>query len=177
MSEYVTIARPYAKAAFDFAIEHKQLDHWQNMLFFTAEVSQNEAVANMLSDSLAPQKIAEIFIKVCDEQLDEYGQNFIRILAENKRLSSLPDVFKQFVALVDEYQSIADVEVISACPLSEKQQQSIIESMEKRLSRKVKLNCSIDKSIIAGAIIRTDDFVIDGSSRGQLSRLATSLQL
>ena len=49
--------------------------------------------------------------------------------------------------------------------------------MEKRLARKVKLNCSVDNSLIAGVIIRTDDFVIDGSSRGQLARLASELQL
>lgn len=49
--------------------------------------------------------------------------------------------------------------------------------MEKKLARKVKLNCSVDNALIAGVIIRTDDFVIDGSSRGQLARLANELQL
>lgn len=77
----------------------------------------------------------------------------------------------------EEYNAIAEVEVISAQPLNEKQQQKIAAAMEKRLARKVKLNCSIDSSLIAGAIIRTDSFVIDGSSRGQLNRLANELQL
>ena len=67
--------------------------------------------------------------------------------------------------------------VISAQPLSVMQQERIAAAMEKRLAQKVKLNCNVDSSLIAGVIIRTEDFVIDGSSRGQLARLANELQL
>ena len=67
--------------------------------------------------------------------------------------------------------------VISAQPLSVVQQERIAAAMEKRLAQKVKLNCNVDKALIAGVIIRTEDFVIDGSSRGQLARLADELQL
>ena len=49
--------------------------------------------------------------------------------------------------------------------------------MENRLSRKVKLNCKIDKSVMAGIIIRAGDMVIDGSVRGVLSALQTSCSL
>jgi F-type H+-transporting ATPase subunit delta len=41
MSEFVTVARPYAKAAFDFAVEHQSVERWQEMLAFTAEVTRN----------------------------------------------------------------------------------------------------------------------------------------
>ena len=116
-------------------------------------------------------------MEICGDQLDQSGQNFIRLMAENKRLIALPDVLQLFQELVDNYRSLADVKVISAEPLTQKQQQNILQAMEKRLARKVKLNCSIDKSLIGGAIIRADDLVIDGSSRGQLNRLANELQL
>ena len=98
-------------------------------------------------------------------------------MAENKRLTVLPAVFREFQHYVEEHQAIAEVQVISAQPLSTKQQDKIAVAMEKRLARKVKLNCSVDSSLIAGVIIRTEDFVIDGSSRGQLTRLANELQL
>ncbi len=47
MSEFVTVARPYAKAAFDFAVEHQSLDRWQSMLAFTAEVTRNEQIEEL----------------------------------------------------------------------------------------------------------------------------------
>lgn len=181
MSELTTIARPYAKAAFDFAVEQSASDKsavqkWTNMLAFATEVVKNPEVQNFLMSSFSANKVADTLISICGEQLDQYGQNLIRLMAENKRLTVLPAVFQQFQALVEEYQAIAEVQVISAQPLNAKQQDKIAAAMEKRLARKVKLNCTVDNSLIAGVIIRTDDFVIDGSSRGQLNRLASELQ-
>ncbi|MGV6988057.1 F0F1 ATP synthase subunit delta [Testudinibacter sp. P80/BLE/0925] len=177
MSEYITVARPYAKAAFDFAVEQNRLEQWQQMLNFSAAVTENDQIKNFLKESFSPPKAAATLIQICGDQLDQYGQNLIRLMAENKRLLALPEVLRLFEQLVDEYKSLAEVEVISAEPLTQQQQQNILQAMEKKLARKVKLNCSIDKSLIGGALIRSGDLVIDGSSRGQLARLANELQL
>lgn len=182
MSELTTIARPYAKAAFDFAIEQCSADKsavekWENMLHFSSELIKDETMQTFLDSSFSAQKLADTVISICGEQLDQYGQNFIRLMAENKRLKVLPAVYQQFQHYVEEHQKIAEVQVISAQPLNATQEQKIVAAMEKRLARKVKLNCSLDSSLIAGVVIRTDDFVIDGSSRGQLARLANELQL
>lgn len=176
MSEFITVARPYAKAAFDFAVEHQSVERWQDMLAFAAEVTKNEQMAELLSGALAPETLAESFIAVCGEQLDENGQNLIRVMAENGRLNALPDVLEQFIHLRAVSEATAEVDVISAAALSEQQLAKISAAMEKRLSRKVKLNCKIDKSVMAGVIIRAGDMVIDGSVRGRLERLADVLQ-
>lgn len=176
MSEFITVARPYAKAAFDFAVEHQSVERWQDMLAFAAEVTKNEQMAELLSGALAPETLAESFIAVCGEQLDENGQNLIRVMAENGRLKALPDVLEQFIHLRAVSEATAEVDVISAAALSEQQLAKISAAMEKRLSRKVKLNCKIDKSVMAGVIIRAGDMVIDGSVRGHLERLADVLQ-
>jgi F-type H+-transporting ATPase subunit delta len=175
MSEFVTVARPYAKAAFDFAVEHQNVDRWQDMLAFAAEVTKNEQMAELLSGALAPETLAASFIAVCGEQLDANGQNLIKVMAENGRLV-LPDVLEQFEHLRALSEATAEVEVTSATELSEEQLAKITAAMEKRLSRKVKLNCKIDKSVMAGVIIRAGDMVIDGSVRGRLERLADVLQ-
>ncbi|MCW2476554.1 F0F1 ATP synthase subunit delta [Candidatus Symbiopectobacterium sp. NZEC151] len=176
MSEFVTVARPYAKAAFDFAVEHQAVERWQNMLAFAAEVTRNEQVAALLSGAMAPNMLASTFIDVCGDQLDEPGQNLIKVMAENGRLLVLPEVLEQFAQLRAAQESTVDVEVTSASALSESQLDKITSAMEKRLSRKVKLNCKIDKSVVAGVVIRAGDMVIDGSIRGRLERLADVLQ-
>ncbi|PVX39242.1 F-type H+-transporting ATPase subunit delta [Pasteurella langaaensis DSM 22999] len=176
MSELTTIARPYAKAAFDFAVEQSAVEKWLEMLGFAAQVAENKQVQDFLNNTFSAQKAADTMISICGEQLDQYGQNLIRLMAENKRLTVLPAVFSEFQHYVEEHHSTAEVQVISAQPLNATQEQKIAAAMEKRLARKVKLNCSVDSSLIAGVIIRTDDFVIDGSSRGQLNRLANELQ-
>ena len=145
MSEFVTVARPYAKAAFDFAVEHNSVERWQDMLAFAAEVTKNDQMAELLSGALAPETLSEAFIAICGEQLDENGQNLIKVMAENNRLKVLPDVLEQFIHLRAASEAIAEVEVISANQLSDEQLARIVSAMEKRLSRKVKLNCKIDK--------------------------------
>ncbi len=121
MSEFVTVARPYAKAAFDFAVEHQSVERWQDMLAFAAEVTKNEQMAELLSGALAPETLAESFIAVCGEQLDENGQNLIRVMAENNRLNALPDVLEQFIHLRAASEATSEVEVTSATALSEEQ--------------------------------------------------------
>lgn len=176
MSEFITVARPYAKAAFDFAVEHQNVERWQQMLAFAAEVARNKQMADLISGALAPEKMSASFIAICGDQLDEAGQNLIKVMAENRRLIVLPDVLEQFIQLRDASNATVDVEVSSASTLSDEQLTKISTAMEKRLSRKVKLNCKIDKSVMAGVIIRAGDIVIDGSVRGRLERLADVLQ-
>ncbi|MBY6199409.1 F0F1 ATP synthase subunit delta [Vibrio hangzhouensis] len=176
MSELTTIARPYAKAAFDFAVDKKALDQWVEMLTFAAEITKNEDIANLLTGSVTANKIAEVFIAVGGEQFDEFGQNLIKVMAENGRLAALPDVLAEFLALKKELEKQVDVEVISASELSDEQLAAISDKLEKRLERKVKLNCSVDEALLGGVIIRAGDLVIDNSARGRLNRLSDALQ-
>lgn len=176
MVELVTVARPYAKAAFNFAVEHQDVAHWQSMLVFSAEVSRNEQIAEMLLGTVAFEKLAETFISVCGEDLDAFGQNLIRVMAKNGRLAFLPNVLEQFILLRAEQEATLEVDVIFAITLKKEQLVKIITALEQHLSRKVKLNYKIDKSVVAGVVIRAGDIVIDGSVRGRLERLADVLQ-
>lgn len=176
MSELTTVARPYAKAAFDFAVEKQTVAQWQEMLVFAGAVAQDVSIKEILKGAYSADKLAEIFIGVCGEQIDENGQNLIRVLAENKRLSALPDVATLFNQYKAEFDKEIEVDVTSAIKLSKTQQTSISAALEKRLSRKVNLICNVDKTIVAGLIIKAGDTVIDGSIQTKLNRLADALQ-
>ncbi|WJG09440.1 F0F1 ATP synthase subunit delta [Aliiglaciecola sp. LCG003] len=176
MSELTTVARPYAKAAFDYAVEKNAITQWQEMLVFAAEVAKNDSVTDILSGAMAAEKLADLFVNICGEQLDQAGQNLIHVLAENGRLKALPEIALLFNHYKAEYDKEIDVEVTSAVELSKKQLDEISASLEKRLARKVKLNCSVDADIVAGVIIKAGDTVIDGSVRSKLNRLSDTLQ-
>ncbi|MEW7866846.1 F0F1 ATP synthase subunit delta [Aeromonas diversa] len=176
MSELTTIARPYAKAAFDFAVEQKAIAQWQEMLEFAALVAENDTVAALISGAMAADQLANVFVGVCGEQLNEHGQNLIRVMAENGRLSVLPAVVAEFHLLKAELEKSIEAEVVSAVELTEQQKANLQASLEKRLARKVKLNCSTDASLMAGVLIKAGDLVIDGSLRGKLDRMADALQ-
>ncbi|MCW8093415.1 F0F1 ATP synthase subunit delta [Alteromonas sp. ASW11-130] len=176
MSELTTVARPYAKAAFDFAVERNAIAQWQDMLAFSSAVTQNDDMHQLLTGAVASEKLAEIFISVAGEQLDEHGQNFVKVLAENKRLVALPEISELFDAYKAEYDKEVEVDVTSATELSAAQQTELSASLEKRLARKVKLNCNVDPQLIAGFVVKAGDTVIDGSVKSKLNRLEDALQ-
>jgi F-type H+-transporting ATPase subunit delta len=176
MSELTNVARPYAKAAFDFAVEQNALAAWAEMLFFAAEVVENELVTQRLQSNTAADAQAAFFIQVCGEQLNAHGQNLVKVMAENNRLAALPAVYEAFLTLKAEYDKEMTVDVVSATSLTSALQDKLITALSQRFARKVKLNCSVDPTVVGGMLIKAGDLVIDGSVRGKLDRLATALQ-
>ncbi len=176
MSELTNVARPYAKAAFDFAVEQKALAAWAEMLFFAAEVVKNEQVSQRLLSNTAADAQAAFFIQVCGEQLNAHGQNFIKVMAENNRLAALPAVYEAYLVLKAEHEKEITVDVVSANALTADYQKKLSAALSQRFAREVKLNCSVDPAVVGGMLIKAGDLVIDGSVRGKLDRLATALQ-
>ena len=176
MSELTTVARPYAKAAFDFAVDAKAMDDWLTQLTFAAEVAKDETVKGFISGGASVEQAQEFFLNVCGEQVKSECQNFLKVMAENERLLVLPQVLEQFIALKAELEQEIAVDVTSAVEVTAEQKTTLSAALEKRLARKVKLNCNVDANIVSGLIIQAGDLVIDGSIKGKLNRLATTLQ-
>lgn len=176
MSELTTIARPYAKAAFDFALEHQAVDQWLSMLFFASEVAKDETMEKVIHSDMAAAQLSDLFIQICGEQMDEFGQNLIRIMAENGRLSVLPAVLEEYTALKAAHEKELEAVITSAAPLKETEVAKLQAMLEKRYGHKVKTICKQDPSLMAGLIIKVGDDVIDASVRSKLNRLAEALQ-
>ena len=162
------------KQLLNFRLRREAVDQWSEMLSFAAEVTKNEDVIGLLNKALVAEQLAEIFISICAE-FDEHGQNFIKVLAKNGRLKALPEICEEFLILKKELDNQVDVEITSATTLTETQLAELSSKLEQRLDRKVKLNCSVDETLLSGVIIRTGDLIIDNSTRGRLNRLSDAL--
>jgi len=174
MAEKSTIARPYAQAAFDLA--QGDLATWSDMLALAASVANNADMQAIIhSPSLSTEQVADVMLNVCGDKLTKHGQNFIRVLASNRRLNVLDEIANEYEQRRAEAESKIDAEVVSAFELSAAQLQTLSDGLKKRLNREVNLTTRIDESIIGGAIVRAGDTVIDGSVTGQLDKLAQTL--
>lgn len=176
MAELSTLARPYAKAAFEVALQDSALGTWSTMLTLSAAITENEKVGSLLTDpSLSSEQLATVFIELCGEELNNKGKNFVNLLAENKRLLLLTAISEQFHVLKANQEKTLNVEVTTAYELSVETLDKLADSLKTRLQRDVILNTNIDQSLLGGAVIRTDDTVIDSSVRGKLVKLAESM--
>ncbi|HHL19563.1 MAG TPA: F0F1 ATP synthase subunit delta [Thiothrix sp.] len=176
MSELTTTARPYARAVFELASESKTLTEWSTTLAFMAAIAANDDVRAVLDNpKLTRQDAADVFIELCDKKLDDKAVNLVKQLAENGRLSLLPEIASLYEALKDEAEGAIEAHVTSARKLTKKEQEAIAKALKKRLGRRVKITTKIDKSILGGAIIRAGDLVIDGSIQGRLRSMTQAL--
>lgn len=171
-----TLARPYAKAVFAHAAEHKMLGDFSRQLAVLNQITGDAEIQRLIGHPRMPQdQLADLIIGVAGDNLSEPGGNLVRVLAENHRLPLLPEMAAQYEQLRAEAENRLDVQVTSAMPLDDEQQQRLRESLAKRFDRDVDLTISIDENLMAGAIIRAGDQVIDGSARGRLERLAQQI--
>ncbi|NKB34658.1 MAG: F0F1 ATP synthase subunit delta [Pseudomonadales bacterium] len=176
MAETTTLARPYAKAAFEVALQDSSLDQWSQTLGLAAAITSQESVASVLKDpSLSSEQIAESFLAVCGDDLSDKGRNFIRLLAENKRLVLLPEVSALYEILKANQERSVEVEITTAFEISSYIAKKLADSLKSRLEREINLATTVDQSLLGGAVIRAGDTVIDSSVRGKLSKLAETM--
>lgn len=176
MAELATLARPYAKAAFEYALAANALTKWSEMLALAAQVAQQDAVKQLLaSPSMTTESKGQSFADVCGDELDASGQNFVKNLANNNRLELLPVVQQLFEDYKAQQEKSVDVEISSAFELSGDLQDKVAKALSAKLDRNVNVQSSIDKSLLGGVVVRAGDTVIDGSVRGRLAKLAEAM--
>ena len=176
MAENVTIARPYAQAILELAREKNAYAGWSDMLGLMAAVAADADMTRLLDDPrLTENRIAGLLVDVCGDRIDDDGRNLIRVLAENRRVGVIAEIFSTYEKLRQEAEGAVEAELISAYPVTDAQREKISAALSRRLDRQVELTCTVDRDLLGGAIIRAGDLVIDGSVQGKLKRLSTEL--
>lgn len=176
MADPITLARPYARAAFQVALGAGALAEWSRMLGVAAAVSGQPAVHATLTDpGRSWQETAALFSGLCGEEISEQARNLVSLLAENKRLTLLPQIRSLFDELKASQERSVDVEFVTAFPVSEEVSTALEQALKSRLEREIRLRASVDPALIGGAVIRAGDQVIDNSIRGKLNKLAETM--
>ncbi len=177
MSEAITVARPYALAAFDEARKNNELKSWSDVLQSAVNAVENVQVRALItSPRVARSQLQGLMLSLCGgDKLSKSTANFIKLLVEAQRLILLPEIAAIFEVMRAEAEKSVDVVVTSAFDLNDTQKQKITAAMKKRLGREIRLNCETDQKLLGGIVIRAGDKVIDGSARTHLSELANAL--
>lgn len=177
MIEPITLARPYARAAFQFAVDNGAVDSWHEALVTVAAVVAEPSVAKVLDDpaTTASQR-AQTVATVLGDDLPTGVTQFVSVMAENHRLTLAGEVATLFAELRSALDAAANVTVTSAFDVADATIEQLAASLTTKLGKTVEMTVEIDASLIGGAIIRAGDMVIDGSVRGRLHKLATALK-
>jgi F-type H+-transporting ATPase subunit delta len=176
MSNATTLARPYAKAAFELANADNATDRWSEMLSLASALVTDETLANLLeSPQLTSSQVVQVLSDTGGEAFDSRFRDFLTVISENKRFSLLPEVTNLYQRLREEADKLLRVKVVSAFELDEDQATRMKDALAKRYEREILLESEVDKSVIGGAVIYADGQVIDGSLKDRLAKLSNSL--
>ena len=176
MAELLTLARPYAKAAFAYASEQGATDNWSNALQVLSAAVQDEAFSAYLNrPELTPAEQVSIFAKVLGENQTQAVSNFLMLLADNARLALLPEIEAEYELLKSQNNNTVDVVIESAFPMTSVQEQLLTHALEKKFNAAVNVSVEVNPALIAGVVIRAGDQVIDDSALNKLEKMRTRL--
>lgn len=176
MEDSITLARPYAQAAFRQAEREDALEAWSEGLGLLAAVTADPGLARLLADPRVPaDRVTELVLDVCGSGLSATMTNFVRVLGEGRRLGAGPAVARLFEEERRRRAGRSAVEIVSAYALDPPHLELLAEAIRRRLGHAITLETSVDESLIGGVVIRFGDSVIDASLAGRLRELAHDL--
>ncbi|OYQ72796.1 F0F1 ATP synthase subunit delta [Wohlfahrtiimonas sp. G9077] len=180
MTDYITVARPYAKAVFLIAKEENTISGWSNLLAVLDEISADVEASDFITrpDFSLQEKTQFLQTAVAallKRQLTNQEANFLSVILDAKRYEAFPSIRQIFdeMVLVDE--SIVEAELVSAFEVQESEYEMFVKALEKHFQKSIKLNVSVDPSLIGGAVVKSGDWVMDGSVKGRLEEMSSFL--
>ena len=177
MAENLTLARPYAEAAFALARDAANLPSWSDAMQRLAAVTRSPALAEYLGNPrIDAAQITALCLDVAGTKLTDAQQNFVRVLVDNDRLDVVPEMAELFEALRNAHEGVKDAEVTSAFPIADSDLRSLVEGLERKFNCRIQAKVNIDPSLIGGVRVAVGDEVIDASVRGKLAAMATAFK-
>lgn len=171
------LARRYAQALFDIAVQEKNLDAIEAELQeLTGLIEQNAEVAHVLYHphiSLSEKK--SLMQKIFAGQLSLTVQNFLNLLIDRRRQNYLADIARDFSLLADQERNIIEATVASATPLNENQELRLQKELVRLTGKNVRMVKEVRPELIGGVLVQIGDRVMDGTVAFQLQRMRQSL--
>ena len=176
MSEFATIARPYARAAFELAGESRTLAEWSQVLGVLAATLTDDRIGAFINNpEISRQQLADIILAGFTANVSEDQRRFIRLLIDTRRLTAATEIAELFEAYRADAEQSVQAEIVSARPLDEQQITNFQQALAQRTGKTVRISTRVDESLIGGALVRAGDRVIDGSLKNRLTSLSTAL--
>jgi F-type H+-transporting ATPase subunit delta len=176
MAELATVARPYAEAAFQAALDKGSLAPTGDALALLAAVAADERVRSVMSDPrVTHQQKKDLLASIAGSRLDEVSRNLVGVLVDNRREELIGAIAEEFGALKHEHERVVKARITSAQPLSDAQRAEIVGALERRYGKKVEAELDVDPELLGGARVQVGDQVIHASVRDALAQMAAVL--
>ena len=176
MIELTPLARPYAKALFESAIESNSTDEMAVELKTMAAAAMTEGIINTIENpTLSRKEIVEILVNLFEESVSDTAKKLIEILAENKRLNLLEPIYSIYQDLLEKHKEQKSIEVFVAVEPGDKAKESIEQKLKSTYGKDANIYFSKDPTMMGGLSIKIGDETLDLSIKGKINKLVNQL--
>jgi F-type H+-transporting ATPase subunit delta len=176
MADAVTLARPYAEAAFKLAKQHQSFAAWSDTIQLLEAVTADPRVSTSINNpNFGTEQIERLLLGICGDRLDGHGRNFVQVLAQADRLVLLPQIRELYEQLRAEHEGVLEAKIQSAFPMTDEQVRALVARLEAKYKRKVTPQVGVDAELIGGVRVVVGDKVLDATVRGKLETMAAAL--
>ncbi|MDR4517026.1 MAG: F0F1 ATP synthase subunit delta [Nitrosomonas sp.] len=177
MAEAITVARPYAEAVFKLAVAKNALTEWSRMLQLAADIAQDGQIRSLIGNPVVSAKqLGELLLEIGKSKFNQEGRNFLMMLAENSRISVLPQISQLFEQLKAQHEGVLEANIISAFQMNDRQLRKLIADLEHKFKRKIVAKVQVDPELIGGIKVEIGDEIFDASIRGKLEAMSNALK-
>ena len=171
------IANRYAEALFQLSEDDNITKEIYNELHNVVDiVKSNKDLDNVLKSPLvAKSEKVELIEALFNNKINNNLKNFLKILVEKGRISSLKSIELTFKQLLNEKNNVIEGTVISAIPLTSEKVKELEKTLSKKYNKNVTLENEVDKSILGGVLLRLGNTQIDGSVKTRLNNIKDQL--
>lgn len=177
MSQETVVAKRYAKALFELALEQQHVQETEQQLKSVVEAieSSHELELLLTTPNIDMAGKLNVLNTTFEGHISNNVIELMKLLVERGRVTILSDVLSSYIQIAGEALGTADAEVTSAYPLSETEKQAIAATFGQQVNKKIRIHNIVDKSIIGGIQVRIGDRLYDGSLSSKLVRMERSL--
>lgn len=176
---FTSLPGRYARALFDLAQESQDISMIEESLSRFYKVIQESKELQTVFHSPIVDKIAHQNIVIAlSEKLNmpDILQHFLVTLAQNKRLSLLPDILNVFKDVIARHHTTRYIDIASAHELTAGLKDRLTKILSTAYTEKLILTFSITPSLLGGVMVKDGNRVIDATLRAHFSQLATAMK-
>ena len=167
------LSKEYAESLFSLALESSDEENFYSELEDVVALfdTQPDYYELLSSPGLTREERTDALSEVIGDGMSEYVASFLMLLCEAGNMKLLPNCLAEYGRMLREAKKTSAVKVTSAAELTEDEAAKIYDKVVKLVGGKCEITYAVDKSLIGGAIIETDNAVIDGSLRKRLQEM------
>ncbi len=171
------VSKTYSEALFEVALEEEKVELFLKELEFIVDSLKTypEFFVLLKSPRINVDEKKKMIAEVFSDKLSEEMNNFLKIILDKRRSGYMEQIKDEYEKLVNEHMGIVKTVATTAVPLSEAEQNNLVEKLEKVTGKKIKLTNSVDKDLLGGVLVKIGDKVIDGTVKSRLNDLREDL--